>query len=125
MQNAELKLLFVDDSDVDVELTLRTLKRRGFAVTWNRVETEVEMRRALEHSPPQVILSDFSMPLFEGSSALRVACEVAPEVPFVFLSGSIGDERAAQTMQMGASGYVEKGNMDQLEGLLRRLTGTA
>jgi CheY-like chemotaxis protein len=121
MQKIKLKVLFVDDCDADVELALRLLKQRGFEIAWDRVEMEGDMRRLLTESPPQLILSDFSMPCFEGALALRVARELAPQVPFVFLSGSIGEKRAAEAMQLGAAGYVEKGNIDQLDGILRRV----
>ena len=121
MNALKLRLLFVDDSDIDVELTLRALKQRGYELAWERVEREDDMRRALAAGAPDAIISDFSMPLFDGVQALRVAREVLPSIPFVFLSGTIGGERATQAMSMGATGYVEKGDTEKLDRVLRRI----
>lgn len=121
MKPAQISLLFVDDSDMDVELAVRMLKREGFALTWARVEDEAGLRSALAQATPDVILSDFSMPLFSGTDALRVARELQPAVPFIFLSGSIGEDRAHQARGQGVSDCIEKGDIEALAMALRRV----
>ena len=121
MSRIALKLLFIDDSEIDVELTLRALKQRGYDAVWERVDEEGEMRRALSERTPQVIISDFSMPCFDGVTALRVAREAVPGIPFIFLSGTIGEQRANDAISLGGTAYVEKGDTDSLDDLLRRI----
>lgn len=111
----------MDDSDIDVELALRVLKQGRLQAEWQRVDREDALRRALAQSQPDVILSDFSMPLFDGARALRVVHEVAPRVPFIFLSGTIGGDRAAEAMRLGAAAYVEKGDAPRLLAVLMRV----
>jgi CheY-like chemotaxis protein len=123
VSSGAVNILFVDDSEMDAELAARMLKRKGFALSWSRVEDEAGMRRALAQATPDVILSDFSMPLFSGPDALRVARELMPGVPFVFLSGSIGEERARQARSEGASDCVEKGDTEALAAALRQVLG--
>ena len=120
MKAEAIKLLFVEDSETDVELALRAIEMEGFAASWQRVDQEPDMRRELAAGLPNVILSDFSMPRFDGVSALRVAREVAPLVPFIFVSGTIGEERAIEAIRLGATDYVLKNNMRRLGTAVRR-----
>ena len=78
------------------------------------------MRAALAAALPDIILSDFSLPQFDGMSALAVAREVAPDVPFIFLSGTIGEERAIEALQRGAIDYVLKTNPKRLVPAVQR-----
>ena len=94
MRLKQVKVLFVEDSETDVELALRALKREGLDVLSCRVESEDAMKEALASFDPDLILSDFSMPQFDGLSALNVAKGIAPQLPFIFVSGTIGEERA-------------------------------
>lgn len=124
--NAEpIKLLFIEDSEVDVELALHAIEKEGFAASWQRVDQEPDMRRELAAGLPNVILSDFSMPRFDGVIALRVAREVAPLVPFIFVSGTIGEERAIEAIRLGATDYVLKNNMRRLGTAVRRALAEA
>ncbi|HEX9192534.1 MAG TPA: response regulator, partial [Burkholderiales bacterium] len=120
MDKTSIQVLFVEDSEVDVELALRSLEQGGFEVSWERVDLEEDLKRALASSKPQAILSDFSMPRFDGVDALRLAKELAPHVPFIFLSGTIGEERAIEAMRLGATDYVLKNNMRRLGTVVRR-----
>ena len=113
-------LLFVEDSTQDVELALRALKRDGVEAHWRQVDSEPAMRQALAAVQPDVILSDFSMPKFDGLAALRLARELRPEVPFIFVSGTIGEERAIEAIRLGATDYILKGNLRRLGTALRR-----
>src|SRR6185295_17685086 len=94
-------LLFVEDSPQDVELALRALRKDGVEAHWRQVDSEPAMREALAAVQPDVILSDFSMPKFDGLAALRLARELTPEIPFIFVSGTIGEERAIEAIRMG------------------------
>jgi len=116
----QVKLLFIEDTKHDVELALRTLKRDGLEVEWRRVETEAAMREALATFIPQAILSDYSMPHFDGLAALRLARDIAPDLPFIFLSGTIGEERAIEAMRSGATDYVLKDNIRRLGTAVKR-----
>jgi diguanylate cyclase (GGDEF)-like protein/PAS domain S-box-containing protein len=120
MQAQPIRILFVEDSEVDLELSLRALRRDGFEVEWVNVETEADFRAGLLSHSPDIILSDFSMPLFDGIRALNLARQIAPAVPFVYLSGTIGEERAIQAIRSGATDYVLKDNILRLGTAIRR-----
>jgi len=109
-----LKILLVEDSAIDAEIAQHEIAKLGIAVECGRVSTEDALRRALLEFRPSVILSDHSMPAFDGLSALRVAREMAPEVPFIFLSGTMGEERAIEALKGGAIDYVLKANLARL-----------
>ncbi|HEX6267180.1 MAG TPA: response regulator, partial [Burkholderiales bacterium] len=102
MNRSSVDVLFIEDSQDDVELAVRALSRDGLAATFNRVESADGLRRALANVVPDVILSDFSMPNFDGIQALRLARELAPAVPFIFVSGTIGEEVAIEAIRCGA-----------------------
>lgn len=119
-EKTALHVLFVEDSEFDVELAVLELERDGFAVSWKRVELESDLRTMLKTNPPQVILSDYSMPRFDGLTALRVVQELAPDLPFIFMSGTIGEERAIESIKTGATDYVLKGNIRRLSMAVRR-----
>ena len=114
MDRMPIQVLFIEDSEIDVELALRSLEQGGFDVSWECVQVEEELKRALSSHRPQAILSDFSMPGFDGMEALRLAKEMAPGVPFIFVSGTIGEERAIEAIRLGATDYVLKDNMRRL-----------
>jgi diguanylate cyclase (GGDEF)-like protein/PAS domain S-box-containing protein len=115
-----VNILFVEDSEDDVVLALHALKRDGLDAVWKRVQNEPDMRSVLAEVKPDAILSDFSMPGFDGLRALKLAKEVVPEVPFIFVSGTIGEERAIEAIRMGATDYVLKNNMRRLGTSVRR-----
>src|SRR5258708_5088887 len=110
----QLRVLLVEDSESDAELAMWQLKQAGYACTFRRVVNEVEMRAALRAELPDLILSDFSLPGFDGMSALAIARAEAPAVPFIFLSGTIGEERAIEALRCGAIDYVLKNNPKRL-----------
>jgi diguanylate cyclase (GGDEF)-like protein/PAS domain S-box-containing protein len=119
----QVSVLFIEDSEDDVDLALLSLKRDGLHPRWQRVQSESAMREALNRATPDAILSDFSMPGFEGLAALRIARQLAPQVPFIFVSGTIGEERAIEAIRLGATDYVLKNNLRRLgTALMRALT---
>jgi diguanylate cyclase (GGDEF)-like protein len=116
----KLRLLLVEDSAADAELAISRLEQAGYVCTHQCVVTEAQMRAALAAALPDIILSDFKMPQFDGMSALAVARAVAPEVPFIFLSGTIGEERAIEALKRGAIDYVLKSNPKRLVPAVKR-----
>jgi len=111
---APIRLLLLEDTPSDAELMLRELKRASIDVTSNRVETEAEFRQCLAQANIDVILADYRLPTFDGAAALRIATEITPEVPFIFVSGSIGEERAVLALRDGATDYILKDRMSRL-----------
>jgi len=122
---SDVEVLFIEDSPDDVELAVRSLKRDGIEAHWRRVDSEGDMRRELGSLKPDAILSDFSMPGFDGLQALRIARELTPEVPFIFVSGTIGEERAIEAIRAGATDYVLKNNMRRLGTAVKRALAEA
>lgn len=120
-----LKILLLEDAETDAELELRALARAKLACRPVRVETEEAFRSALVSDPPDVILSDYSLPGFDGHAALAIAKELAPAVPFIFVSGTIGEERAVDSLKSGAADYVLKDNLARLASAVARAVDEA
>ena len=109
-----IRILLVEDSPEDADLVLHQLRVQGIPFISHRVDTEPAMREALTTFQPNLVFSDFGLPRFDGLSALQVALEVAAEVPFIFVSGTIGEERAIEALRRGAVDYVLKTNLSRL-----------
>jgi diguanylate cyclase (GGDEF)-like protein/PAS domain S-box-containing protein len=116
----ELRILMVEDVPTDAELEIRELKRAGLRVAHRLVDTEDGFRGALRDFQPNLIISDFSMPHFDGMFALQLARELAPDVPFIFVSGTIGEEYAIRALKNGATDYVLKNNLLRLPASVER-----
>ena len=106
-----LRILMLEDLASDAELEVRTLARAGVTCDYRRVEAEAEFMAQLERFDPHVVISDFSLPAFDGLAALKLAREARPEIPFIFVSGTIGEERAIEALKQGATDYVLKDNL--------------
>ena len=115
-----VRVLLAEDVASDAELEVRELKRAGMRVEHRLVESEAQFRLELERFSPHVILSDFSMPHFDGMAALALAREAAPGVPFIFVSGTIGEEYAIRALKNGATDYVLKTNLVRLPATVER-----
>jgi signal transduction histidine kinase len=115
-----LRVLIVDDSEDDAELLVLELKRRGFAPSAGRVETAAALNAALSTGRWEIVLSDYNMPGFTGSEALAIVKAHAPDVPFILVSGSIGEEHAVEAMRAGASDFVGKSNLHRLAPVVER-----
>jgi diguanylate cyclase (GGDEF)-like protein len=115
-----LRLLIVEDVIAEAELALRHLASGGISCVPRTVADERQFRAALRQFRPHVILSDFTLPAFDGLAALDIAREEAPDVPFIFLSGTIGEERAIEALRRGAVDYVLKTNPARLVPAVRR-----
>jgi diguanylate cyclase (GGDEF)-like protein len=120
-----IRVLLAEDVRTDAELALRELKRAGLRVEPLIVDTVDGFRRALAEFRPEIILSDFNMPRFDGMHALALARELAPDVPFIFVSGTIGEEYAIRAMKSGATDYVLKNNLVRLPPSVERALAEA
>jgi len=109
-----LRLLIVDDQYPDAELSALQIARGGYPCTWRRVETEADFSMELREFAPDLILSDFTLPQFDGLSAFELALNQAPGVPFIFVSGTIGEKRATEALARGAADYVSKDDLTRL-----------
>jgi diguanylate cyclase (GGDEF)-like protein/PAS domain S-box-containing protein len=116
----EFRVLLVEDVEADAMLAVRELTRAGLIVDARRVDREEEFRRELGEFRPHIVLADFSMPQFNGMTALAILRESHPEIPFVFLSGTIGEEYAIRALKKGASDYVLKNNLVRLPPAVER-----
>jgi len=119
-----LRLLILEDAAAEAELTVRALKTAGLDCAWQRVDSETEFRAGLRERP-DIVLSDFSLPRFDGMSALAIAASEAPGIPFIFVSGTIGEERAIEALKHGAVDYVLKTNLARLGPAVKRALGEA
>jgi CheY-like chemotaxis protein len=118
-----LHALLVEDSPDDAELMVHELYKAGFKLTWRRVDTEADYLSQLEQSPA-VILADYSLPQFSGLRALELLQQRGLTIPFIVVSGTIGDEAAVAVMKHGATDYVLKGRMERLgAAVMRALQG--
>ena len=115
-----VRILLAEDVAADVELSMRELKRAGMRIEWRVADSKEAFRRALLEFRPQVILSDFTMPQFDGMAALRVARELAPGTPFLFVSGTLGEEYAIRALRNGATDYVLKHRLGRLVPAMQR-----
>ncbi|HET6630446.1 MAG TPA: response regulator, partial [Woeseiaceae bacterium] len=115
-----LRVLFIEDSDVDTELICAELKRGGYDVTHSRVDTEAGLLAALAGGEWDLIISDFSMPRFDGLTAYEVFSRQDYDIPFIFVSGAMGEERAVQAMKAGARDYILKGHLGRLNAAVQR-----
>ena len=109
-----LRCLIVEDVEDDAQLMLRQLRAAGYDVTWERVDTPEAMRAALAHQPWDVVLSDYRMPRFSGLAALEILRESGIDLPFIIVSGTIGEEVAVAAMKAGVDDYLIKGELAHL-----------
>src|SRR6266705_1469072 len=102
------RILMLDDSAGDLELIERELRRGGIVFTAKRAETREAYLQALQDFLPELILSDHGLPGFDGLSALEYARKEFPEIPFILVSGLMGEELAIDSVKRGATDYVLK-----------------
>jgi diguanylate cyclase (GGDEF)-like protein/PAS domain S-box-containing protein len=122
---ATIRVLLTEDVGADAELEVRELKRAGLRVSHRIVDSEASFSAALREFSPDVILSDFSMPGFDGMTALALARTICPDTPFVFVSGTIGEEYAIRALKNGATDYVLKTNLVRLPAAVERALADA
>ncbi len=115
-----LKVLMVEDSEDDALLLLRELRQAGFSLTWERVQTAETLQAALAKQAWDVIISDYRLPGFDARGALEVVQQSQLDLPFIVVSGTIGEEQAVAMMKAGAHDYLMKGNLVRLAEAVRR-----
>jgi diguanylate cyclase (GGDEF)-like protein/PAS domain S-box-containing protein len=114
-----IRLLIVEDSENDAALVLRVLQQGGYEIASERVDSASGLAQAL-NKKWDIIISDHSMPQFTGNEALKIVRQIDPDVPFIFVSGTIGEDAAAEAMRVGAQDYVMKTNLKRLVPAVQR-----
>jgi signal transduction histidine kinase len=115
-----LRVLILEDIPADAELVEHELRSAGIELSSERVDNQGSFREALDHFSPEIIISDYSLPGFDGESALSMAQEKAPNVPFIFVTGALGEERAVDLMKSGATDFVLKDRLPRLPLCVKR-----
>jgi len=113
-------ILMLEDRPADAELAMRELQREKMQFTAKRVCTETDFLAELRHRAPDIILADNTLPGYDGLSALKLAQRERPAVPFLFVSGTLGEERAIDALHHGATDYVLKQRLGRLGPAVRR-----
>ena len=116
----QIKILLVEDVELDAELTEHELIKAKINFISIRVDEEHDFRRELQEFKPDLILADHSLPHFDGVSALNIAKEISPDIPFIFVSGKIGEDFAVEMLKKGATDYVLKSNLPKLSHAVQR-----
>ena len=115
-----LRVLMIEDSEDDATLLLRELRRGGYDVEFERVDLPGTLKSALDTQAWDLIVSDFSMPHFSGTDALHLLRAKGSDVPFIFVSGTMGEETAVAALQNGAQDYLMKTNLKRLVPAVQR-----
>ncbi len=109
-----IRVLLLEDEPTDAELIERELRTAGLPIDPTRVQSEAEFARAIAECMPDLILADYKLPAFDGLAALAMAKERCPDVPFIFVTGAMGEEVAIETLVCGATDYVLKDRLSKL-----------
>jgi two-component system cell cycle sensor histidine kinase/response regulator CckA len=115
-----LRVLMVEDSENDAELLLLELRRTGYDVVHERVQTESDMRKALAEGTWDIVIADYVLPQFDAKDALRVLAASGTGLPMVIVSGTIGEETAVEALQAGARDFLIKGRLARLGPAIER-----
>ncbi|MBP1762622.1 MAG: transcriptional regulator, domain linked with LysR-type domain [Firmicutes bacterium] len=112
--NKTLRILILEDMAADAELMEDELNQAGLDFVSKRVATKADFVKQMDEYMPDLILSDYSLPGFSGKSALNIVLNQYPDIPFIFVSGALGEELAVELMKKGATDYVLKDNLLRL-----------
>src|SRR5438034_3087615 len=115
-----LRVLIAEDSEDDARLLLRELQQAGYQPTYERVDTPAAMATALDRHAWDLVIGDYSMPAFSGPAALALLRARDPDTPFIFVSGTIGEDVAVEAMKAGAQDFLTKGNLRRLIPAIQR-----
>jgi PAS domain S-box-containing protein len=118
--NSPLRILQLEDDPKDAELVQENLASDGFACEATRVETATDFIASLEQGGFDLILADYSLPSFDGVSALKLAQQKCPDVPFIFVAGTLGEDVAIEALKIGATDYVSKTGLSRLVSSVKR-----
>lgn len=117
--------LLLEDNESDAGLLTRELRKAGIDFAIHRVDTRDDYIRALSEQKPSLIISDYTLPGFDGLSALGIARQALPDAPFIFVSGTIGEERAIEALKRGAADYIHKDNLRRVGPVVRKVLAEA
>src|SRR5437762_1160997 len=120
-----VRVLIVEDSAADAELMLRALRTGGFAPAYERVESAAAMRETLARQPWDVVLGDYNLPGFDVPAALAVLQEHGQDIPFIVVTGSVGEDAAVAAMKAGATDYIMKDRLQRLAPAVLRAVADA
>src|SRR5580692_6536548 len=109
-----LRILSIEDDPKDAELIQDLLEAEGIVCEVTRVDTQAALESSLHQAGIDLILADYTLPSFDGLSALKLAMKACPEVPFIFVSGTLGEEVATEALKIGATDYVLKARLSRL-----------
>src|SRR6202048_4182129 len=109
-----LRILSIEDDPKDTKLIQDLLETEGVVCEVTRVDTQAALLASLEQGGIDLILTDYSLPSFDGISALKLAMKACPDVPFIFVSGTLGEEVAIEALKIGATDYVLKTRLSRL-----------
>src|SRR6266478_2798912 len=112
--HSALRVLHLEDSVEDAELVRAALEIKGIAAELRRVEGELDFVAVLKSGDIDLILADYTLPSFDGLSALKIAQQHAPDLPFIFVSGTLGEDVAIEALKKGATDYVLKTRLVRL-----------
>jgi PAS domain S-box-containing protein len=115
-----VRILYLEDEPRDAELVQASLEEEGITSEVTRADTQVDFLNFLQQGGFDLILADYTLPLFDGISALRIAQDISPEVPFIFVSGTMGEELAIEALKQGATDYVFKTRLSRIAPSVRR-----
>src|SRR6202049_3611504 len=115
-----LRILYLEDEPRDAELVQETLASNGIRCHVTRVQTEADFIASLQQGGFDLILADYTLPSFDGLSALKFAMKACPDVPFIFVSGTLGEEVAVEALKIGATDYVLKTRLSRLVPAVQR-----
>ena len=116
----EIRILILEDVPADVVMINHELRKARLNFRSKRVETKDEFLQQLEHHSPDVILSDHGLPGFDGFTALAIAKDKCPDVPFIFVTSALGEELTIETFESGATDYVLKNRLSNLAPAMQR-----
>jgi CheY-like chemotaxis protein len=119
---SSVRILFVDDCEEDVFLSIHEMQRAGLDVTAQTVMTAVDLANAVSAFHPDIILSDMSLPGFSGFEALKIAATIDPSIPVVILCGC-AEHYGQHACESGASAVIDKDHMDELPGCIQAVIG--
>ena len=115
-----LNVLIIEDSESDADLVIRQLKKAGYTIHYDRIETAEEMNTELDMLAWDIIISDYKLPQFNASVALTLLQKTGLDIPFIVVSGTIGEETAVELMKAGAHDYLMKDNLARLAPAVKR-----
>lgn len=117
---APIRVIHVEDDPIDAELISSFLQEHGLQIEWTHVDDEASLVQALSQQRPDLVLSDLTMPGFSGYKALELVRERSPYTPFIFVSGTMGEETAVDALRLGATDYILKSSLARLPSAVRR-----